>query len=160
MGSVLLVFQLGQPRIFFSMSRDGLLPKLFSRLHPKYRTPYVGTIITGVCVATFAAFANIAEVVDLTNIGTLFAFVLVSAGVIFLRRTDPDRPRPFRVPWVPFTPMISIVACLYLMLQLPWVTWVRFGIWLAIGLVFYFLYGYRNSVLRNGDAGRAARDAG
>jgi APA family basic amino acid/polyamine antiporter len=160
MGSVLLVFQLGQPRIFFSMSRDGLLPKLFSRLHPKYRTPYVGTIITGVFVATFAAFANIAEVVDLTNIGTLFAFVLVSAGVIFLRRTDPDRPRPFRVPWVPFTPMISIVACLYLMLQLPWVTWVRFGIWLAIGLVFYFLYGYRNSVLRNGDAGRAARDAG
>jgi APA family basic amino acid/polyamine antiporter len=160
MGSVLLVFQLGQPRIFFSMSRDGLLPKLFSRLHPRYRTPYVGTIITGVFVATFAAFANIAEVVDLTNIGTLFAFVLVSAGVIFLRRAEPDRPRPFRVPWVPFTPLISIAACLYLMLQLPYVTWIRFGIWLAIGLVFYFLYGYRNSVLRNRAVGRDARDAG
>ena len=150
MGSVLLVFQLGQPRIFFSMSRDGLLPKAFSKVHPKYRTPYVGTILTGLFVATFAAFANIAEVVDLTNIGTLFAFVLVSAGVIFLRRTEPDRPRPFRVPGVPFTPLISILACFYLMLQLPAVTWIRFGIWLAVGLVVYFLYGYRNSVLRHG----------
>ena len=150
MGSVLLVFQLGQPRIFFSMSRDGLLPKAFARVHPKYRTPYVGTIITGLFVATFAAFANIAEVVDLTNIGTLFAFVLVSAGVIFLRRTEPDRPRPFRVPGVPFTPIISIVACFYLMYQLPAITWIRFGIWLAIGLVFYFLYGYKHSVLRTG----------
>jgi len=149
MGSVLLVFQLGQPRIFFSMSRDGLLPGFFSRLHPRFRTPYVGTIITGTFVATFAAFANIAEVVDLTNIGTLFAFVLVSAGVIFLRRTDPDRPRPFRAPGVPWTPLISIIACLYLMLQLPRITWIRFGIWLVIGLVLYFVYGYRNSVLRN-----------
>ena len=149
MGSVLLVFQLGQPRIFFSMSRDGLLPKAFARVHPKYRTPYVGTIITGLFVATFAAFANIAEVVDLTNIGTLFAFVLVSAGVIFLRRTEPDRPRPFRVPGVPFTPIISILACAFLMFQLPVITWIRFGVWLAIGLVLYFLYGYKHSVLRN-----------
>jgi APA family basic amino acid/polyamine antiporter len=148
MGSVLLVFQLGQPRIFFSMSRDGLLPKFFSRLHPRFRTPYIGTIITGTFVATFAAFANIAEVVDLTNIGTLFAFVLVSAGVIFLRKSDPDRPRPFRVPGVPFTPIISIVACAYLMFQLPLITWVRFGVWLLLGLVVYFLYGYSNSVLR------------
>jgi len=150
MGSVLLVFQLGQPRIFFSMSRDGLLPKAFSRVHPKFRTPYVGTILTGLFVATFAAFANIAEVVDLTNIGTLFAFVLVSAGVIFLRRTEPARPRPFRVPGVPFTPIISILACFYLMIQLPVITWIRFGIWLAVGLVFYFLYGYKHSVLRTG----------
>ncbi len=150
MGSVLLVFQLGQPRIFFSMSRDGLLPKAFAKVHPKYRTPYVGTILTGLFVATFAAFANIAEVVDLTNIGTLFAFVLVSAGVIFLRRTEPDRPRPFRVPGVPYTPIISIVACFYLMYQLPAITWIRFGIWLAVGLVFYFLYGYKHSVLRTG----------
>jgi len=149
MGSVLLVFQLGQPRIFYSMSRDGLLPKAFSKVHPKYRTPYVGTILTGLFVATFAAFANIAEVVDLTNIGTLFAFVLVSAGVIFLRRTEPDRHRPFRVPGVPYTPIISILACFYLMVQLPAVTWIRFGIWLAVGLVFYFLYGYKHSVLRN-----------
>ena len=150
MGSVLLVFQLGQPRIFFSMSRDGLLPKAFAKVHPKFRTPYVGTILTGLFVATFAAFANIAEVVDLTNIGTLFAFVLVSAGVIFLRRTEPDRPRPFRVPGVPFTPIISILACFYLMWQLPLITWIRFGIWLAVGLVFYFLYGYKHSVLRTG----------
>jgi APA family basic amino acid/polyamine antiporter len=150
MGSVLLVFQMGQPRIFFSMSRDGLLPKAFSKVHPKYRTPYVGTILTGLFVATFAAFANIAEVVDLTNIGTLFAFVLVSAGVIFLRRTEPNRPRPFRVPGVPYTPIISIVACIYLMIQLPAITWIRFGIWLAVGLVFYFMYGYKHSVLRNG----------
>lgn len=153
MGSVLLVFQLGQPRIFFSMSRDGLLPRFFSKLHPRYRTPYVGTIITGTFVATFAAFANIAEVVELTNIGTLFAFVLVSAGVIFLRRVEPDRPRPFRVPLVPLTPLISIAACLYLMFQLPAITWIRFFIWLAIGLVFYFLYGYRRSVLRHGASG-------
>ena len=148
MGSVLLVFQLGQPRIFFSMSRDGLLPKVFAKVHPRYKTPYVGTILTGVFVAVFSAFANIAEVVDLTNIGTLFAFILVSAGVIFLRRSDPDRRRPFRVPWVPLTPLISIVACFYLMLQLPLVTWIRFGIWLAVGLVLYFLYGYSHSALR------------
>ncbi|MGH7616457.1 MAG: amino acid permease [Gemmatimonadaceae bacterium] len=150
MGSVLLVFQLGQPRIFFSMSRDGLLPPFLAKIHPKYKTPYVGTILTGVFVAFFAAFANIAEVVDLTNIGTLFAFVLVSAGVIVLRRTDPDRHRPFRVPWVPLTPLISIVACLYLMIQLPGVTWVRFVVWLILGLVLYFAYGYRNSTLRRG----------
>jgi basic amino acid/polyamine antiporter, APA family len=153
MGSVLLVFQLGQPRIFFSMSRDGLLPRVFAKVHPRYRTPYVGTIVTGVFVAVFAAFANIAEVVDLTNIGTLFAFVLVSAGVIFLRRTDPARPRPFRVPGVPFTPIISIVACFYLMWELPRITWIRFGIWLLIGLVLYFLYGYRHSTLRIRAAG-------
>jgi APA family basic amino acid/polyamine antiporter len=98
-------------------------------------------------VATFAAFANIAEVVDLTNIGTLFAFVLVSAGVIVLRKIDPDRPRPFRAPLVPLTPLISIAACLYLMLQLPTLTWIRFGIWLALGLLIYLVYGIRHSRL-------------
>ncbi|MBL8958496.1 MAG: amino acid permease [Gemmatimonadetes bacterium] len=150
MGSVLLVFQMGQPRIFFSMARDGLLPPFMAKVHPRFRTPWVGTIITGTFVATFAAFANIAEVVDLTNIGTLFAFVLVSIGVIILRIREPDRPRPFRVPGAPFTPLISVAACLYLMMQLPAVTWIRFGIWLAVGLVVYFLYGYRHSVLRTG----------
>ncbi|HEV8598348.1 MAG TPA: amino acid permease [Gemmatimonadales bacterium] len=148
MGSVLLVFQLGQPRIFFSMSRDGLLPRAFSKVHPKYRTPYVGTILTGVFVAVFAAFANIAEVVDLTNIGTLFAFVLVSLGVIVLRRLEPGRVRPFRVPGVPVTPLISVAACLYLMLQLPRVTWVRFGLWLVAGLLIYFAYSMGHSRLR------------
>lgn len=153
MGSVLLVFQMGQPRIFFSMARDGLLPKGIAKVHPRFKTPYVGTILTGVFVATFSAFANIAEVVDLTNIGTLFAFILVSAGVIVLRITDPDRPRPFRVPGAPWTPLISIVACFYLMWNLPWITWRRFGIWLALGIVIYFLYGYRNSRYRKRQQG-------
>ena len=147
MSSVLLVFQLGQPRIFMSMSRDGLLPPFFSKVHPRFKTPYVGTIITGFFVATFAAFANIAEVVDLTNIGTLFAFVLVSAGVIVLRKVEPDRPRPFRAPWVPFTPILAILSCIYLMVQLPLLTWIRFGTWLALGLVIYFVYGVRHSRL-------------
>jgi basic amino acid/polyamine antiporter, APA family len=147
MSSVLLVFQLGQPRIFMSMARDGLLPPFLARVHPRFKTPYVATMITGFFVATFAAFANIAEVVDLTNIGTLFAFVLVSAGVIVLRRVEPDRPRPFRAPWVPFTPIASIVACLYLMFQLPLLTWLRFGAWLALGILIYFVYGMRHSRL-------------
>jgi basic amino acid/polyamine antiporter, APA family len=149
MSSVLLVFQLGQPRIFMSMARDGLLPPFLAKVHPRFKTPYVGTIITGIFVATFAAFANIAEVVDLTNIGTLFAFVLVSVGVIVLRIKEPDRVRPFRAPWVPWTPMISVVTCLYLMYKLPTVTGIRFGIWLVVGLVIYFLYSARHSRLRN-----------
>jgi APA family basic amino acid/polyamine antiporter len=153
MSSVLLVFQLGQPRIFMSMARDGLLPPALAKIHPRFKTPYVGTIITGLFVATFAAFANIAEVVDLTNIGTLFAFVLVSAGVLVLRRLEPNRVRPFRAPWVPFTPIMAIVACLYLMLQLPRLTWIRFGIWLLLGLVVYLLYGIRHSRLQRVAAG-------
>jgi APA family basic amino acid/polyamine antiporter len=148
MSSVLLVFQLGQPRIFMSMARDGLLPPFLARVHPRFKTPYIGTIITGLFVATFAAFANIAEVVDLTNIGTLFAFVLVSAGVLVLRRKEPGRVRPFRAPWVPVTPVISMVACLYLMLQLPRLTWIRFAIWLVLGLVIYVFYGAGHSRLR------------
>src|SRR6266545_5004461 len=148
MGSVLLVFQLGQPRIFFSMARDGLLPPFIAKVHPRFKTPYVGTILTGLFVAVFAAFASINEVVDLTNIGTLFAFVLVSLGVIVLRRQDPARTRPFRVPGVPITPLISVAACLYLMIQLPRVTWLRFGLWLVAGLLIYFLYSIRHSRLR------------
>ncbi|MEK7837158.1 MAG: amino acid permease, partial [candidate division NC10 bacterium] len=148
MGSVLLVFQMGQPRIFFSMARDGLLPPFFAKVHPRFKTPYVGTILTGTFVATFAAFANIAEVVDLTNIGTLFAFILVSIGVIVLRYKEPDRHRPFRVPGAPWTPLISVAACLYLMAHLPGITWVRFGVWLLIGFVLYFAYGYQHSRYR------------
>jgi APA family basic amino acid/polyamine antiporter len=148
MSSVLLVFQLGQPRIFMSMARDGLLPPFLARVHSKYKTPYIGTIITGVFVAFFAAFANIAEVVELTNIGTLFAFVAVSAGVLVLRRKEPNRARPFRVPLVPLTPVISIAACTYLMFQLPRKTWVFFGLWLVLGMLIYLLYGIRHSRLR------------
>ncbi len=146
--SVLVVFQLGQPRIFFSMARDGLLPAWASKVHPRYRTPHITTIITGIVVAVFAAFANINEVVELTNIGTLFAFILVSIGIIILRRTDPSRPRPFRTPLVPVVPLLSVFMCGYLMLQLPKVTWYRFVIWLAIGLALYFAYGIRHSRLR------------
>ena len=146
--SVLVVFQLGQPRIFFSMARDGLLPPWAARVHPKYKTPHITTILTGVFVAVFAAIANIDEIVQLTNIGTLFAFVLVAIGVIVLRRTDPRRTRPFRTPLVPLVPLLAVVCCGYLMLELPIVTWWRFVIWLAIGLVLYFAYGYKNSRLR------------
>jgi len=129
------------------MARDGLLPPVFSKVHPRFKTPYIGTILTGIFVATFSAFANIAEVVDLTNIGTLFAFVLVSIGVILLRRQEPTRPRPFRVPGVPFTPLISVAACIYLMIQLPRITWIRFGLWLVLGLLIYFAYGMAHSRL-------------
>ena len=147
---VLLVFQLGQPRIFFSMARDGLLPPWAAKVHPKYRTPHVTTILTGVVVAVFAGIANINEIVELTNIGTLFAFVLVAIGILILRRTNPGHPRPFRTPLVPFVPLVAVIACAYLMIQLPWVTWVRFVVWLGIGIVFYYLYGFRHSHLRPG----------
>ncbi len=143
--SVLLVFQLGQPRILFSMARDGLLPPWAAKVHPKYRTPHVTTILTGVFVALFAAVTNINEVVELCNIGTLFAFVLVAAGILILRRTDPDRPRPFRTPLVPWVPIAAILCCGYLMVELPLVTWLRFLVWLAIGLVFYFAYSFWHS---------------
>jgi APA family basic amino acid/polyamine antiporter len=147
MSAVLLVFQYGQPRIFFSMSRDGLLPPLFARVHPKFRTPHVTTIWTGVVVAAISAIANINEIVELTNIGTLFAFILVCAGVIVLRRREPDRKRAFRTPFVPLVPLLGIFSCLFLMRGLPGVTWLRFGAWLAIGMVIYFAYGYRKSRL-------------
>jgi APA family basic amino acid/polyamine antiporter len=148
MTAVLLVFQYGQPRIFFSMSRDGLLPPVFARVHKKYQTPHVTTIWTGVAVAGISAFANIGWIVELTNIGTLFAFVLVCAGVIILRYKDPDRPRAFKTPLVPLVPILGIGSCLYLMMGLPMLTWARFGLWLVIGLAIYFLYGYRKSNLR------------
>jgi APA family basic amino acid/polyamine antiporter len=143
MTSVLLVFQLGQPRIFMAMARDGLLPAFFARIHPKYRTPFVPTIITGVIVAGSALFLDIGQAAELTNIGTLAAFMLVCGGVIALRKTDGERHRPFRCPLVPLVPLAGIASCFVLMLSLPIITWLRFFGWMAAGMAIYFGYGYR-----------------
>ncbi len=151
MTSVLLVFQLGQPRIFMAMARDGLLPQYFSRIHPKFRTPWITTIWTGIIVGGVAMFTDIGSLADLTNIGTLFAFILVCIGVCVLRRSAPERDRPFRVPLVPTVPIIGMALCAVLMLSLPLVTWLRFVGWLAIGLVIYFTYGTRHSRLQHED---------
>jgi APA family basic amino acid/polyamine antiporter len=145
--AVLLVFQLGQPRIFFSMARDGLLPPSFAKVHPKFRTPHVTTILTGVAVAACAMFTSIDEMVDLTNIGTLFAFLLVCIGIWVLRKREPNRPRAFKTPLVPLVPILGVISCLYLMLGLPRITWIRFGLWLMAGMVVYFFYGFRRSRL-------------
>jgi APA family basic amino acid/polyamine antiporter len=147
--AVLLVFQLGQPRIFFSMARDGLLPPTFAKVHSKFRTPHVTTILTGVAVGVCSMFTNIDEMVNLTNIGTLFAFILVCAGILIMRKREPERPRGFRTPWVPVVPILGILSCMYLMLGLTWITWLRFGLWLVVGMVIYFFYGYKKSRLRN-----------
>jgi APA family basic amino acid/polyamine antiporter len=152
--SVILVFQLGQPRIFMAMARDGLLPQYFARVHRRFRTPYITTIWTGVAVGGVAMLTDIGSLADLTNIGTLFAFILVCLGVIILRRKDASRRRPFRVPMVPLLPLLGVFFCFVLMLSLPLETWGRFVGWLAIGLCIYFLYGLRHSKLRRGlDAG-------
>jgi APA family basic amino acid/polyamine antiporter len=150
MSAVLLVFQYGQPRIFYAMARDGLLPPWAAKIHPRYRTPHVTTIVTGVLVALGALVADDAATYDLTNIGTLWAFTLVCLGVLVLRAKEPNRPRPFRVPFVWAVGTLGVLACLFVMRGLPRQAWVAFGIWMAIGLVLYFAYGYRNSTLRRG----------
>lgn len=149
--SSLLVYQYGQARVWFAMSRDKLLPDLFSKVHKKYQTPHVSTWIAGLAVGIPAGLWDIGFFADLSNIGTLFAFVIVSFGVIVLRRTQPDRPRSFKVPFSPVTPIISIVTCFGLMLGLPLATWIRFVVWLVIGLVIYLLYSRK----RVGNAGWA-----
>jgi APA family basic amino acid/polyamine antiporter len=148
--SVLLVMQYAQTRIFFSMSRDGLLPKTFSKVHPRFRTPALSTVLTGVLVAIPAGLIDIAVAAELSNIGTLFAFVLVAGGVLILRVREPGRERGFRTPLVWVVAPACIVVCVALMAALTRVTWERFGLWLALGLVLYFLYGHRHSVLRRG----------
>jgi len=149
MVSSLLVFQYGQARVWFAMSRDGLLPKAFSRVHPVHRTPHISTWVAGLAVGLPAGIWDIGTFADLSNIGTLFAFVLVSAGVIILRRRQPERPRGFRVPFSPWLPGLSIFCCLVLMLGLPLETWLRFVVWLLIGLGIYFAFGRRHSTLGN-----------
>lgn len=145
MTSVLLVFQLGQPRIFMAMARDGLLPRIFARLHPKYQTPLLPTLGTGILVALASMFIDISQAAELTNIGTLTAFIIVCGGVILLRKTDAARERPFSCPFVPTVPILGILFCLFLMISLPFVTWIRFFVWMGLGTVVYFLYGYRRS---------------
>jgi len=145
--SVLLVLLLGQSRIFYAISRDGLLPAAFSRVHPRYRTPYIPTTLTGVAVGITAALLPIQEIAELTNIGTLFAFVLVCLGVWILRRIEPGLHRPFRTPLVPIVPILGVLFCGYLMTSLPLVTWIRFFVWMAAGLAIYFGYGRFHSLV-------------
>lgn len=145
--TVCMILLLGQTRVFFAMSRDGLLPRIFSHVHPRFRTPYRSTVLLGVIIAIVAGFTSIEELASLVNIGTLFAFVVVAIGVVILRRTRPDLPRSFRTPLVPWLPAASVLASLWLMLNLPAETWLRFGIWMAIGVVVYFVYGRGNSRL-------------
>ncbi len=155
--AVLLVFQLGQPRIFFSIARDGLLPPIFASVHPRFKTPHVTTILTGVLVGGIAAFANVDEMVSLTNIGTLFAFVLVCIGIPILRMKDPARHRPFRVPLGPWLlPLMGALSCIFLMYYLPGGSWWRFIGWLALGLSIYLSYGYTRSYIGQ-QIGRPAR---
>ena len=150
LSSVMVVMMLAQPRIFLSMAKDGLMPAWAGRLHPRYRTPHVSTIVTGVVVALAAGLTPIGTLGNLVSIGTLMAFVIVSLGVIVLRRTRPDLPRPFRMPMVPLLPILSAVVSFVLMLSLPWSTWERLILWMAIGVAVYFGYGYRRSRLRSG----------
>ena len=143
--SSLLVFQFGQARIWFAMSRDRLLPRMFSAVHRVYQTPHISTWIAGFAVGIPAGLWDIDTFAELSNIGTLFAFIVVSAGVMVLRKAQPERPRSFRVPLVPLVPMLSIACCLILMMGLPLLTWVRFVVWLMIGLAIYFLYSRKRT---------------
>jgi APA family basic amino acid/polyamine antiporter len=148
LASVVLVMLLGQSRVFYSMSRDGLLPPWVGAVHPRFRTPWLTQILVGVFACVFAGFFPIDLLVQLVNIGTLLAFVLVCGGIIILRRTRPDLERPFKTPWVPLVPILGIFSCLGLAATLPADTWIRLFVWMAIGLGVYFGYGRKHSVLR------------
>jgi APA family basic amino acid/polyamine antiporter len=145
MVSSLLVYQYGQARVWFAMSRDRLMPAMFSSVHPRFQTPHISTWIAGFVVGVPAGLWDIDTFAELSNIGTLFAFIVVAAGVIVLRRKQPERPRSFRVPLVPLVPALSILCCVLLMMGLPLITWIRFFVWLMIGLLIYFVYGRKRT---------------
>jgi len=158
LSSVMVVMMMAQPRIFYSMAKDGLLPPFAKRIHPRFRTPHITSIITGVGVSLASGFTPIGILGEMVSIGTLLAFVIVSIGIIFLRYQRPDLDRPFKVPLVPFVPALSALVSLGLMAGLPGATWLRLIIWMAIGIVFYFAYGFTHSELRR--AGEALAGAG
>jgi APA family basic amino acid/polyamine antiporter len=149
--SVILVMLLGQSRVFYAMGKDGLLPSFFSDLHSKFKTPYKANLIILIIVGLFAAFVPGDIVGDMTSIGTLFAFVLVCVAVIVLRKTNPELKREFRTPWVPFIPILGIIACLLMMVGLGWTNWLRLFAWMAIGVLIYFVYSKKNSKLNHPD---------
>jgi APA family basic amino acid/polyamine antiporter len=149
LGSVVLVMLMAQPRIFYTMARDGLMPPAFGRVHPRFRTPHIATMITGSVAAVIAGLFPIDLLGHLVSIGTLFAFVIVCGGVLILRRTNPHAERAFRTPWTPWVPLLGILTCGYLMVSLGGSTWLRLAIWMAIGLAIYFFYGRRHSKLRD-----------
>lgn len=159
MTTVLLVMLYGQVRLFFAMSRDGLIPSMFSKVHPKYKTPYTSTWITGIACAFIAALVPLGTLAHLVNIGTLTAFVLVSVAVLILRKTHPNVPRAFSCPAVPLVPILAIVFCGYLMISLPAITWKMFVAWLTIGVVVYAVYGRKHSLLSRGAQDRAGMNA-
>jgi basic amino acid/polyamine antiporter, APA family len=153
--SVIITMIIPQARIWLTMSHDGLLPKFFGAVHPKFRTPHIATLITGVCAATLGGLLPIGILGELVSIGTLIAFIVVCLGVLVLRYTRPDLPRPFRVKWVWFTALMGVLFCSVMAASLPAATWVRLVLWSVAGIVFYLLYGYKNSRLRRTDAGQA-----
>ncbi len=156
--SVLVVMMIGQVRIFFAMSRDRLLGPWLSQVHPRFGTPHRATLLTGLLVAILAAFVPIGEAADMTNIGTLFAFLLVCLGILVLRRTRPSHPRPFRTPFLPWVPLFGVLSCLALMAFLPALTWLRFLIWTGVGILVYFVYGLKHSRLANGSESASAAE--
>ena len=149
LSSVILVMLMGQPRIFYSMSKDGLLPAFFSKIHPRFHTPHITTIITGAAAILISGFAPINLLGELVSIGTLLAFTIVCAGILVLRYTDPHINRPFKTPLFPYVPILGVVVCVYLMAGLPWHTWERLIIWMGIGVLIYFTYSKQHSVIRN-----------
>ena len=158
LSSTMVVMLLGQSRVFFSMSKDGLLPKFFSTVHPKFQTPWISSITVGLVVATFASLIPLTKLGEMTSIGTLLAFIIVCAGVWVLRKKRPEIPRPFRAPWMPVTPILGIAVSLLMMLFLPWETWLRLFIWLAVGLVIYVLYSRHRSKVQISLGEEVARD--